>query len=244
MCGITGILSFYQNALTFKEKAINAINQLNNRGPDNKGIYANENIILAHSRLSIIDTSSNASQPMSDNSGRYTIIFNGEFFNYKQYQNQLINEGVNFKTNSDTEVLLYLYIKEKEQCLNKINGFFAFAVWDNIDKTLFIARDRFGVKPLLYYFDNEKFIFASEMKAILQYNIKKDIDYNSLFIYLQLTYIESPHSIFTNIKKFEPGEYILVNTNKKLTKQKYFNINKIYNYHSTYQNKIFINTIL
>jgi len=229
MCGITGILSFNQSALKFKEKVVNAINKLHNRGPENKGLYFNEHIILAHSRLSIIDTSINASQPMSDNSGRYTIIFNGEFFNYLQYRNQLINEGISFKTNSDTEVLLYLYIKEKEKCLNKINGFFVFAVWDNIDKTLFIARDRFGIKPLLYYLDDEKLIFASEMKAILEYNIKKDIDYTSLFIYLQLTYIESPHSIFANVKKLEAGSYILINKDKTIINKKYFDIENIYN---------------
>jgi asparagine synthase (glutamine-hydrolysing) len=211
MCGITGIFTFNENASSYRKKVENAVDRLSKRGPDNSGIYVNDHAILGHARLSIIDVSDAASQPFSDASGRYTIIFNGEFYNFKEHRGALLKKGIQFKSQSDTEVLLYLYITEGAACLEKINGFFAFAIHDRVEDTLFIARDRMGIKPLFYYKDDEKFVFASELKALLEYGIEKKLDTTSLYQYLQLNYFPGPASIFENVKKLQPGNFLLIN---------------------------------
>ncbi len=186
---------------------------LEKRGPDFQDIYIDEWVGLGHRRLSIIDISNIANQPMWDDTQRYCIVFNGEIFNFQELRQMLISKGISFRSQSDTEVLLQLYLLEKENCLSKLNGFFAFCVYDKKEQSFFIARDRFGIKPLLYVHDEDKFIFASEMKAVLQYGIDKELDYESLETYLQLNYIPAPHSIFKSVKKLLPGHYL---TLKKL----------------------------
>ncbi|HEY0741396.1 MAG TPA: asparagine synthase (glutamine-hydrolyzing), partial [Chryseosolibacter sp.] len=223
MCGITGIMSFNLVGKFNKIHISAATRAIEKRGPDFQDVYADEWVGLGHRRLSIIDTSSVAHQPMWDESKRYCIIFNGEIFNYRELKQDLLNKGVTFFSQSDTEVLLKLYIREKEACVPKLNGFFAFCIYDKAEQTLFVARDRFGIKPLLYQFDDNKFIFASEMKAILQYGIEKDIDHASLHTYLQLNYIPAPSTIFKNVKKLMPGHYINVRSNK-IDIQKYYEV--------------------
>ncbi len=223
MCGITGIFAFN---LVGKFNLINitaATSALQKRGPDNQGIYTDNFVGLGHRRLSIIDTSAIANQPMWDDENRYCIIFNGEIFNFQLLKQTLLNIGISFSTDSDTEVLLKLYILEKENCLNKLNGFFAFCIYDKHEQTFFIARDRYGIKPLLYLFDEDKFIFASEMKAILKYGIEKQIDFTSLYTYLQLNYIPAPNTIFGSVKKLMPGHYLKVNS-KQLSVSSYYSI--------------------
>lgn len=210
MCGITGIFAFNLVGKFNKIHVTNATMALQKRGPDFQDIYLDDSVCLGHRRLSIIDTRSVAHQPMWDESRRYCIVFNGEIFNYKQLRADLVNRGVSFNTESDTEVLLKLYIHEGQQCLHKLNGFFAFCIFDKQQETLFLARDRFGIKPLLYLFDEDKFIFASEMKSILEYGIEKKLDYNSLYTYLQLNYIPSPDTIFLDVKKLPPGHCMTV----------------------------------
>lgn len=210
MCGITGIFAFN---LVGKFNLINitsATTALSKRGPDHQGIYTDSFVGLGHRRLSIIDTSSAAHQPMWDEEKRHCIIFNGEIFNFLELKKDLEAKGVTFSTHSDTEVLLKLFITEKENCLNKLNGFFAFCIYDKQEQTFFLARDRYGIKPLLYLFDEDKFLFASEMKSILQYGIEKKIDYSSLHTYLQLNYIPAPQTIFSNVKKLMPGHFIKI----------------------------------
>lgn len=223
MCGITGIFAFNLVGKFNKIHITNATTVLAKRGPDFQDTYLDEWVGLGHRRLSIIDTRSVANQPMWDESKRYCIVFNGEIFNFKELRRELQSHGVGFSTESDTEVLLNLYIREKENCLNKLNGFFSFCIYDRQDETFFLARDRYGIKPLLYLFDEDKFIFASEMKSILQYGIDKKLDYNSLYIYLQLNYIPAPDTIFIDVKKVMPGHYIKV-SRKKLEVQAYYTI--------------------
>lgn len=223
MCGITGIFAFN---LVGKFNLINitsATSALHKRGPDNQGIYTDNFVGLGHRRLSIIDTSAIANQPMWDDEKRYCIIFNGEIFNFQLLKQELKEKGVSFSTVSDTEVLLKLYILEKENCLHKLNGFFAFCIYDKQEQTFFVARDRYGIKPLLYLFDEDKFIFASEMKAILKYGIEKKIDFTSLYTYLQLNYIPAPNTIFGTVKKLMPGHYLKVNS-KQLSINSYYSI--------------------
>jgi len=210
MCGITGIFAFNLVGKFNKIHVTNATMALEKRGPDFQDIYIDEYVGLGHRRLSIIDTSTVAHQPMWDETRRYCIIFNGEIFNFKALRNELANKGHTFVSHSDTEVLLKLVIEEGERCLPKLNGFFAFCVYDKQQQTFFVARDRYGIKPLLYLFDEDKFLFASEMKSILQYGIEKNLDYASLHTYLQLNYIPAPDTIFTTVKKLMPGCFMKV----------------------------------
>ena len=223
MCGITGIFAFN---LVGKFNRINisaATQSLSKRGPDFQDIYLDDWVGLGHRRLSIIDTSTIANQPMWDESKRYCIIFNGEIFNYQELKKELINQGVSFFSQSDTEVLLKLYIREKENCLDKLNGFFSFCIYDKQERSFFIARDRFGIKPLLYLHDEDKFLFASEMKSILHYGIDKELDYTSLHTYLQLSYIPSPNTIFKKVKNLLPGHYLTI-VNSQLSIAKYYTV--------------------
>lgn len=196
---------------------------LEKRGPDFQDIYLDEFVALGHRRLSIIDTRAIANQPMWDKSKRYGIVFNGEIFNYRELKAELEAEGVLFTSESDTEVLLNLFILEKESCLNRLNGFFSFCIYDKKEQTFFLARDRYGIKPLLYLFDEDKFLFGSEMKALVQYGIDKEIDFQSLYTYLQLNYIPAPNTIFTHVKKVLPGHYVKVGY-KKIEQHRYYTI--------------------
>jgi len=210
MCGITGIVSLTSDQSVL-EGITAATKALEKRGPDAEGIFSESNIAMGHRRLSIIDTQKAANQPMLDPTGRYVIVFNGEFYNYKVYREMLQSKGVVFQTDSDTEVLLQLYISDKEKCLDKINGFFAFAIFDKVDKSLFIARDRIGIKPLVYTFQDNFFAFASELKSLVEYPLNRTLDKISLFNYLQLNYIPAPNSIFENVNKLEPGQFLKIN---------------------------------
>lgn len=207
MCGIVGIVSNNKLQHSCIDAATNALNK---RGPDYQQSIIFPLVSLGHSRLSIIDTSEAANQPFQDSTKRYTIVFNGEIYNYQELKNELFDD-FEFHTTSDTEVLLYLFIKYGVDCLEKLNGFFAFAIYDKEENSLFIARDRMGIKPLLYYFDGTDFIFTSELKAIFKFKIDKTIDQVSLFNYLQFNYIPTHKSILTKVSKLQPGHYIKIN---------------------------------
>ena len=205
MCGITGILSFNvvgRMQLVHLEKATRAIEK---RGPDHHGSWFDERAGLGHRRLSIIDVSPEANQPFWDGSGRYAIVYNGEVYNYRELRARLKAGGVNFKTSCDTEVVLQAYITWGAEAVREFNGFFAFAIYDIKRKSLFLARDRFGIKPLLYYQDEDTFIFASEMKSLLAYGIPRSIDHTSLHQYLQLTYVPDNQSMLQGVQKLQPG---------------------------------------
>ncbi len=227
MCGITGIIAFTDNGKKKLASASDATYAMYQRGPDAEGLFFHNNVALGHRRLSIIDTSNNAAQPMTDSSGRYTIAFNGEIFNFKELK-KLLPSNTHFKSESDTEVLLNLYIQEKEKCLEKLNGFFALAIYDKEEESLFIARDRYGVKPMHYAADENTFAFASEIKSLLKYGISKEIDEASLLNYLHLNYIPSPDSIFKHIKKLEAGHFIKIHPDsyrdKNIEVKKYYEI--------------------
>jgi asparagine synthase (glutamine-hydrolysing) len=214
MCGITGIYAFNMVGRVSMIHLVNATQALGHRGPDFQNTIHDEAVGLGHRRLSVIDPSPEGHQPMTDASGRYSLIYNGEIYNYRELRQQLEQNGITFRGNSDTEVLLQLLIREKEQALDKLNGFFAFALYDREKGSIFMARDRFGIKPLYYYSDNDRFLFASELKSILAYGIEKDYDYEALFTFLQLNYIPAPRSIFRKVKKLMPGEYLYIDREK------------------------------
>ena len=210
MCGISGIYCFNNKAEKYHDEIHASVKALKSRGPDDNGIYIDKNIGLGHTRLSIIDTSNAGNQPFSDITGRYHLVFNGEFYNYKYYRNELEKDGIKFTSHSDTEVLLYLLIKYGEKALSKINGCFAFAFYDAKENNCLIARDRMGINPVHYYQDSEKIIFASELKGILAYRIPKELDNNSLTTYFQLNYLPTEQSILKNVHKLTPGTYLIV----------------------------------
>ncbi len=211
MCGIAGAYSF-KNKIVQDEWLQNTAISLNKRGPDNQNFATIGKASLVHARLSIIDTSISANQPIYDVSERYAIVFNGEIFNFLEIKNELTKLGVQFKTQSDTEVLLYAYIHFGETFLHKLNGFFAFAIFDKLEEKLFIACDRFGIKPLYFYSDEDYFFFGSELKAILNFPIQKEINWSAVCLYFQLNYIPGKNSIFKNIHKLEPGHIITVDS--------------------------------
>jgi asparagine synthase (glutamine-hydrolysing) len=227
MCGILGLVNRTTDSTLYESCFDEALQRIAHRGPDFSGKKKLQAATFGHRRLSIIDTSEKANQPMSDASGRYTIVYNGEFLNYKQHKAQLEKKGIQFQTDSDTEVLLYLFIEKGAACVHLINGFFAFAVWDSVKSTLFLARDAFGIKPLLYYNNQSHFIFASELKSLLAFPIEKEIDKNSLFTYLQLNYIAAPYSIVKEVYKLKPGHYIEIDftkANSEVLQQSYYQI--------------------
>ncbi len=221
MCGITGAFAFNENGKAAFSNLDASIAALGLRGPDGNGSFVYDNVALGHTRLAILDTSEAANQPFYDATGRYTIIFNGEIYNFKEVKKEL--GEYTFRTTGDTEVLLYCYIKYGKECVNKLNGFFAFAVYDKEEKNLFIARDRMGIKPLLVYQDENKLLFASEMKALLAFGMPREIDRVSLWQYLQFNYIPAPNSIFKGVKKLLPGHYMMMK-GEEATIEKYYEI--------------------
>ena len=170
MCGFVGIVNLKNNLDSKKNSLISMNNTLKKRGPDECGYHTGENILLAHRRLSVIDPEG-GKQPMTYkyNGNTYIIAYNGQIYNTKELQEDLKQNNIELETHSDTEILLKSYVVHKENLINKLNGIFAFAIWNQKEKELFIARDHFGVKPLFYTIFNDYFIFASEVKAILKF---------------------------------------------------------------------------
>lgn len=226
MCGITGVYALKESGKYFFPDIRKAVEAIRLRGPDKQGTFISSRVALGHARLSVIDVSDAASQPFFDESKRYVIVFNGEIYNFKHLKKELADKGHTFVTNSDTEVLLKLFILLKEKCLEKLQGFFAFAVYDIETEELFVARDRIGIKPLLVYKDSEKLIFASEMKAIMAHNIDLSIDNTSLLNYLQLNYIPAPDSIFNEVKKLKAGSWLKI-SGENITEGVFYSIPKI-----------------
>lgn len=211
MCGISGKIYFDKRKIDKQEISAMA-SSISSRGPDDTGFYISpdQRLAFAHNRLSIIDLSSFANQPMVY-MDRYVITFNGEIYNYQEQRDMLEKEGYFFQNKSDTEVILALYAKYKEKCLKHLRGMFAFAIYDKKLETVFLARDRVGKKPLKYFLDNSCFIFASELKAIItQKEVKKEVDQLAIQKYLLYGYIPAPLTGFKNIKKLSPGHFAMI----------------------------------
>ena len=196
---------------------------LAHRGPDERGTWSEDSLFLGMRRLSILDLET-GHQPIWDSSDRFCIVYNGELYNYRKLRSALLAEGYGFRTKSDTEVVLNAFVKWGPQCLQRFNGMFAFAVWNRRERSLFIARDRLGEKPLYYFWDGRRFAFASEIKAIVaDPAIERHVDYQGLFNYLSFGSSLPPTTIFRNIYKLQPGYYLKVAL-KGLSIQKYWDI--------------------
>ncbi|OIN97239.1 asparagine synthase (glutamine-hydrolyzing) [Candidatus Desantisbacteria bacterium CG1_02_38_46] len=208
MCGIAGRINLDKSPVSIEllEKMATI---MAHRGPDDQGIYLEKNVGLSHRRLSIIDLSSAGHQPMANEDKSIVIVHNGEVYNYLEIRKELEKKSYRFKSNTDTEVILRSYEEWGKDCLLKFNGMFAFCIWDKRNKELFLARDRYGIKPLYYYFQNNKFIFASEIKAILQNpEVKAKVDKFALLEYFTFQNIFSERTLFENMKLLPPGNYI------------------------------------
>lgn len=214
MCGIAGYYSFDDSLSKTELKQMT--DAIKHRGPDADGFFIQDQVGLGHRRLSIIDLREVANQPMTSFNERYVIIYNGEVYNFKELSNQVRvnNDEFYYKTNSDTEVILEAFAKWGVDFVNRLNGMFAIAIYDKIDKHLFLYRDRIGIKPIFYYWDGTNFMFASEMKALSSLSSVKNkltINKEAIDHYLHLGYIPAPLTIYNEIKKFPAGHKLHIN---------------------------------
>jgi asparagine synthase (glutamine-hydrolysing) len=247
MCGIAGIISLDERTLDFRS-LVEMADKISHRGPDGQGfLFTNaadfcnslkserpdariicidhkQNITLGHRWLSILDHNPNAAQPMSDKTGRYWIVYNGEIYNHVSLRKELENKGYIFCTDhSDTEVIINAYDYWGSDCLQKLNGMWAFCIWDTKQNTLFLARDRMGKKPLYYTETGGNFVFASELKALMKFpGISKSVNERSVYDYLTYSMVPSPETIFANVKKLPAAHFILFTPGEKLKVKQYW----------------------
>jgi asparagine synthase (glutamine-hydrolysing) len=226
MCGIAGIINFNQHQV--EETAVRALMQkMKHRGPDDEGIFLENNIGFGFVRLSIIDLSTAGHQPKISQDERYVIVFNGEIFNYIELREELIKQGVLFKTKTDTEVLLNAYIHWGEACMHRFNGMWAFAIYDRKEKTIFASRDRYGIKPFYYFQSADCFAFCSEIPPLLSLlDNKPQADYQSVFDYLVFNRTDqTENTFFKEINKLQHGTMLQIQNNK-VTVTKWYDLKK------------------
>lgn len=230
MCGISGFFNFnnYFSHNELKKFSLSMSSTLERRGPDSFGVWIEktQKIALSHRRLSIIDLNERSNQPMQSQNRRYVIVYNGEIYNYLELKEKLKKKNIRFKTDSDTEVILEAITEFGfDDAIKQLDGMFSMAVWDNKFKDLYLVRDRIGIKPLFYYSDSKSFAFASEIKALKELPwLNFSIDKQALSSYVRLNYVPSPYSIFSKIKKLEPGKILKINLNKKISIRKYWDL--------------------
>ena len=218
MCGICG---FNWN----DEKLIRKMTfKINHRGPDANGVKTFSDFSMGNARLSILDLSDRGNQPMSSRGGKLWIVYNGEVYNFPEIKEELLLKGYKFESHTDTEVVLKSYEEFGVKCLEKFNGMFAIAIWDDEKKELFLARDRIGIKPLYYYYKDGKFIFGSEIKSILEAEcVKKEVNLQSMYYYLGYEFVPAPDTMFANIYKLRQGLYAVFK-NGNLSIEKYWDL--------------------
>lgn len=225
MCGIAGIFNFNNQPVAHSQ--IQAMtNAISHRGPDGEGQYIDGNLGLGHRRLAIIDLSSAGHQPMATKNDRFVITYNGEIYNFKELRIKLESLGHQFHSQTDTEVVLNAYAEWGEKCINYFNGMFAFAIWDKQLKKLFIARDRYGIKPLYYYHHQNTFIFASEVKAIIASGLyQSSLDKEGLVEYLTFQNFFTNKTLFKNVHMLIPGYYATIDTDGEYRETQYWDFN-------------------
>lgn len=238
MCGINGILHLQKQKKIDESVLIKMRDALEHRGPDDKGIFIDNNIGLGHRRLSIIDTSAAGHQPFLSENGRFAMVYNGEIFNYKDFYPELKSKGFELKTKSDTEVLMLLFELYGLKMLHRLNGFFAFAIWDKSEQKLTVARDRMGVKPLYYSFFRESFYFASEQKALFSAGIPLKIASEGMGEYIFNRFVAGENTLYENIKKIVPGHYMIIEESGKVITQKWWDLKSEIQNHQTIQNPV------
>lgn len=210
MCGICGIMEFGSDRPVSSDLLTRMTDTISHRGPDDAGYRIEPGVGLVHRRLSIIDVSS-GQQPLCNEDGSIWIIFNGEIYNYPELRQLLEQKGHKFRTHSDTETIVHLYEEFGEECFARLRGMFALALWDRNRRRMVLARDRIGKKPLFYFHDSKRFIFGSELKAILAAgNIPADSDVSAISDYFAFLYIPAPKTIYRAIRKLRAAHYLVV----------------------------------
>jgi len=228
LCGIVGFQDY--TGVTNNQILTKMRDTLSHRGPDDSGNYIDQinHVGLGNRRLAVVELSPLGHQPMSNKDKSIWVTFNGEIYNYMELKQELVKLGHSFKGNCDTEVLLHAYEEFGVECVEKFIGMFAIAIWDSNKKKMFLFRDRAGVKPLYYYFDNGLFLFASELKALVAHpKFPKELNYDVIGSYLRYGYIKSPETIFKNTFKLNPGHYLCKHEHN-LKEVKYWDINDYY----------------
>jgi asparagine synthase (glutamine-hydrolysing) len=211
MCGLTGIYNFRSRAPADRATVERMTRILLHRGPDDEGFYFDAALGLGHRRLSILDLSARGHQPMYTAGGRFTIAYNGEVYNYLELRKDLETDGYVFQTETDTEVILALYAQKGPTCLQYLNGMFAFAIWDSVERTVFLARDRIGIKPFYYAETPDGIIFASEIKALLVSDqVRPQVATESIDTYLSFGYVPGAETLFRGIRKVLPGQWLQI----------------------------------
>lgn len=228
MCGIVGVFNTKGSAVE-KKYLQQMTDAITHRGPDGEGFYWDNYLGFGHRRLAVIDLSSAAHQPMVSVDKQYAITYNGEIYNFQEIRDKLEKKGYIFRSKSDTEVVLNAYIEWQEQCVNYFNGMFAFAIWDQAKRELFLARDRYGIKPLYYVFHNGILLFASEQKALLSYpGLNRELDFEGLLEYFTFQNIFTHKTLLKNIHMFPAGHYAKIqlhDTSNKLSSVSYWDFN-------------------
>jgi asparagine synthase (glutamine-hydrolysing) len=225
MCGIAG---YFTTAEAFSKEDLRKMTEsVAHRGPDAVGYFSDEQVGLGHRRLSIIDLSENANQPMVSANKRFVIVYNGEIYNYREIGAELkLKFKTEFNTSSDTEVILEAYVHYGPDFVQKLNGMFAIAIYDKEKKELFVCRDRIGIKPFFYFWDGENFAFGSELKVFKDIaRVPKELNHNAIYKFLHMGFIPAPHSIYKSIRKLEAGTWLKI-SEKKMESQKYWDLNK------------------
>ena len=226
MCGICGEIRF-DKAVVDQDTKDSMMNAISARGPDNSGQYDNQSVFLGHHRLSVIDTSDKSNQPMVDERLSLIIVFNGVIYNYVSLREDLKKRGYIFESSGDTEVILKAYHFYGEKCVEYLDGVFAFCIYDLKDKKTFVARDRFGIKPLYYKIKKQYFSFSSSMQSLISKDLG-DINQDAINYHFFLhSVVPAPHTLFDNIFKLEPGHVILINHNGQFTRKKYYSIDEL-----------------
>jgi len=224
MCGICGILHYDREAKADNDEVRRMNEAIIHRGPDEDGFYINGRVGMAMRRLSIIDLTS-GQQPIGNEDGTIWIVYNGEIYNFPELRRDLESKGHHFRTNSDTEAVVHAYEEYGVDCPAKLNGMFAFSIWDTRRQRLFIARDRLGKKPLYYYNDGKRLVYGSELKALLQArDIPRRVSLPALDLYLTYEYVPAPYTIFENIYKLPAGHSLSVEANGKVDIRQYWEL--------------------
>lgn len=224
MCGINGILHLQPQKKVDERLLTKMRDSLEHRGPDDKGLFIENNIGLGHRRLSILDVSAAGHQPFLSEDGRYVMVYNGEIYNFKDFYPELKTNGFYIRTSSDTEVLLKLYELHGTKMLNRLNGMFSFVIWDKLERKLIAVRDRMGVKPLYYSFYNETFYFASEQKALFTAGVPLKIAKEGLEEYIFNRFVTGENTLYENVKKVLPGYIFTIHESGKTTTEKWWDL--------------------
>ena len=238
MCGINGILHLQSQRKVDERILTQMRDAIEHRGPDDKGIFIDQNLGLGHRRLSILDVSTAGHQPFLSEDGRYAMVFNGEIYNFKDFYSELKNHGYDIRTHSDTEVLLKLFQYQGLKMLNRLNGMFAFAIWDKLEKKLTVVRDRMGVKPLYFTFYQETFYFASEQKALFKAGVPLRIAHDGVEEYIFNRFVAGENTLFEQVQKVLPGHAMTIHESGKTTTEKWWDLKSEIQNHAAIKNPV------